>query len=191
MSIFDLTIRLPDWTESFTAKWPERCDGAERRMEMAIALARENVRHRTGGPFGAVVFDQETHRWLGLGMNLVTHVNCSILHAEMVALALAQKNTGRFDLSAGGQRQLVTTCEPCAMCLGAIPWSGVCSVVCGARDEDARIVGFDEGDKPPDWISTLRRRGIDVVRDVLRDQAVQVLQDYAADGGPIYNAGPM
>jgi len=45
-------------------------------------------------------------------------------------------------------------------------------VLCGARDEDARAVGFDEGAKPPDWAAALRERGITVKRDVLRDEAL-------------------
>ena len=40
-------------------------------------------------------------------------------------------------LGDGRAFELVTTTEPCAMCLGAIPWSGLSSVVCGARDQDA------------------------------------------------------
>lgn len=73
------------------------------------------------------------------------------------------------------------------MCLGAIPWSGVSRLVCGARDEDARRIGFDEGDKPSDWIGRLRKRGIEVVRDVSRTEAVSVLEEYARNGGIIYN----
>jgi tRNA(Arg) A34 adenosine deaminase TadA len=74
------------------------------------------------------------------------------------------------------------------MCLGAIYWSGVRSVVCGARDEDARSIGFDEGSKPADWVGTLESRGISVTKDVLRDEARSVLLSYKEAGGAIYNA---
>ena len=57
-------------------------------------------------------------------------------------------------------------------------------MVCGARDEDARAIGFDEGPKMPDWIPALERRGISVVRD----EAAAVLEEYAGRGGVIYNA---
>ena len=73
------------------------------------------------------------------------------------------------------------------MCLGAVPWSGVTRLVCGARDEDARRVGFDEGAKPADWIGAMESRGIAVVRDVLRAEAVAVLDLYVARGGRIYS----
>jgi tRNA(Arg) A34 adenosine deaminase TadA len=75
------------------------------------------------------------------------------------------------------------------MCYGALPWSGISRLACGARDADARAVGFDEGPKLDDWIEQLNARGIDVVRDVLRGDAVAVLHDYAASGGTIYNPG--
>ena len=75
------------------------------------------------------------------------------------------------------------------MCLGAVPWSGVRSLVCGARDEDARSIGFDEGDKPGDWVASLSGRGIRVQRDVCRAAAAGVLRDYIASGGKLYNPG--
>ncbi len=74
------------------------------------------------------------------------------------------------------------------MCFGATPWSGVRQVICGARDDDARAIGFDEGPKVDDWAGALESRGIHVVADILREDASQVLKDYAAKGGPIYNA---
>jgi hypothetical protein len=60
--------------------------------------------------------------------------------------------------------------------------------VCGARDADAREIGFDEGPKPPDWIAALEERGIAVVRDVLREEARSVLSLYRDSGGALYNA---
>ena len=128
---------------------------------------------------------------ISLGVNIVEASNCSVLHAEIVAIALAQKALGRYDLSDGGKEdyELVTSTEPCAMCFGAVPWSGVSTLVCGARDEDARSIGFDEGPKLADWVEALESRGITVVRDVLREEAAAVLREYAEGGGTIYNAG--
>jgi len=74
------------------------------------------------------------------------------------------------------------------MCLGAIPWSGVRRVVCGATGEDACAIGFDEGAKPADWVGELRKRGITVVRGVLQTEAQAVLRQYIERGGVIYNA---
>jgi tRNA(Arg) A34 adenosine deaminase TadA len=160
-------------------------------MRLAVELANQNIEHRTGGPFGAAIFETGSGRLVGVGVNLVETSNCSILHAEMVAIATAQKAVGSYDLAAGGRlrHELATSTEPCAMCLGAIPWSGVRQVLCGARGEDACEIGFDEGAKPLNWVGELNGRGIEVARDILREEARAVLRRYAQAGGTIYNAG--
>lgn len=186
----DIVLRLPPWLRVFAQQENRGFDLAESRMRFAIELARQNVEHRTGGPFGAAVFEAAGGRVVGVGVNLVEASNCSMAHAEMIAIAMAQQAVGRYDLSAaGGVYELATSVEPCAMCLGAIPWSGLKRVICGAHGEDAAAIGFDEGAKPADWVGELRKRGIEVVRNVLRDEARAVLQQYAQAGGLIYNAG--
>jgi tRNA(Arg) A34 adenosine deaminase TadA len=136
------------------------------------------------------VFEMESGRLVAAGVNLVVYEGCSIRHAEMIALMLAQKSVGTFDLGAVGIPgcELVTSAEPCAMCLGAIPWSGVRRLVSGARGEDVEAIGFDEGSKPDGWGGELERRGIEVIRDCCRDEAVAVLREYAGKGGPLYNS---
>jgi tRNA(Arg) A34 adenosine deaminase TadA len=186
-----VVLQLPSWIESTLAQAEQVYPTVEERMRLIIKLSQLNIEHRTGGPFGAGIFESESGRLISAGVNLVESANCSLAHAEMVAIAVAQRVIGSYDLSGGkdGVYQLVTSTEPCAMCLGAIPWSGVRSVVCGARDQDARSIGFDEGSKPPDWVKSLERRGINVVRDVLREQAKAVLLEYGERGGLIYNPG--
>ena len=180
-------LRLPSWLRGWRSRRDGGFESIESRMRFVIELARQNVQHRTGGPFGAAVFDHVSGQVLGLGVNLVEASNCSMAHAEMIAITLAQQTVGHYDLGAAGVYELATSVEPCAMCLGAIPWSGVRRVVCGAHGEDAAVIGFDEGAKPPDWVGELRKRGIEVIRDVLADEARAVLQQYAQTGGLIYN----
>ena len=184
------TLRLPAWVPAYLQGLDGAYPTAEERMAVAIALARLNVEHGTGGPFGAAVFDLAHHTLLAPGVNLVVAANCSVLHAEIVALITAQQRVGSYDLSAGGGAgyELVSSAEPCAMCMGAVPWSGVRSLVCGARDKDVRSAGFDEGAKPDDWVAALTARGVAVRQDVCREAARDVLLAYAAQGGPIYNA---
>jgi tRNA(Arg) A34 adenosine deaminase TadA len=183
----DFSFQLPDWVRQ---RVPANLVlfSVEARMQFVLGLAREQVRRGSGGPFAAAVFGPE-HELLSVGVNLVEPAQCSLLHAEMVAIALAQKALGRYDLGDAGKFdcELVTSTEPCAMCFGAVPWSGVTRLVCGARDADARAIGFDEGDKLPEWQQALEQRGITVMRDVLRADAAAILQEYASKGGLIYN----
>jgi tRNA(Arg) A34 adenosine deaminase TadA len=185
------TLTLPSWLEKFLSEAKTSYPAVEDRMRLAIELSRLNVEHGTGGPFGAVVFDMRDGSLFAPGVNLVLATNCSLLHAEITALILAQQRAGFFDLSAEGMApyELVTSTEPCAMCLGAVQWSGVRKLVCGARGEDAEKIGFDEGEKSPAWVEGLERRGISVVRDVCRKEAVAVLLEYQESGGIVYNPG--
>ena len=183
-----LTVQLPEWVNTCIPDSETVYATVEERMELAIQLAAENIKH-DGGPFGAVIFELQTGKLIAPGINLVMQTNCSVVHAEIVAIILAQQMLGNFDLGAEGlpEYELVTSTEPCAMCLGAIPWSGIFSLVCGARDKDAREIGFDEGEKPKHWIGALENRSIKVTRDIFRNKAKAVLQKYVDEGGIIYN----
>lgn len=182
------TVTLPEWVVDAIPGPETVFSTAEERMQLVLALARQNIKNG-GGPFGAAVFDMESGRLVAPGINLVQQSNCSVVHAEIVAIILAQQQVANFDLGADGLPacELVSSTEPCAMCLGALPWSGIRSLVCGARDADARGIGFDEGEKPENWIAALESRGIRVTRDILRSGATAIMQQYVDEGGIIYN----
>ncbi|QIN77890.1 nucleoside deaminase [Rubrobacter marinus] len=184
------TLRLPEWVDGFLPDAETPYPSVEDRMRLVVGLARENVERGTGGPFGAAVFDLRSGRLVAPGVNAVVALGLSVAHAEVLAISTAQGVLGRFDLGGEGEPplELVTSTEPCAMCSGAILWSGVRSLASGARDEDARAVGFDEGPKAHRWELPFEERGITVARDVLREEAAGVLRRYAEGGGEIYNA---
>ena len=183
-------FRLPSWAIRLARSQQRPILTARDRMRFVIQLALTNVALETGGPFGAAVFETTTGRLVSIGVNLVVATNCSLAHAEIVALANAQQAIGHFDLGAPGmpKHELVTSCEPCSMCYGAIPWAGVRKVLCGARGGDAEAIGFDEGPKPKNWVTALKKRGIAVSRDLCRDEATAVFQYYKKAGYAIYNA---
>jgi len=158
-------------------------------MRLVIEFSRLNGQQGTGGPFGAAIFRMDTWHLVAVGVNRVQALNSSMAHAEMVAIMQAQRSMQSFDLGAEGfpACELVTSTEPCAMCFGALPWSGVRQLVCGATSHDAEQIGFDEGPKHPLWMDELESRGIHVITGVRRREAVAVLKDYHAAGGLIYN----
>jgi tRNA(Arg) A34 adenosine deaminase TadA len=184
-----IVIGPPDWLDG-AVDWSARYESDEARMRVAVELARQNVLRGTGGPFGAGVFGGEGGRLVAAGVNSVTRLNNSVLHAETLAIMLAQAKLGTYALGAapGEAYLLVTSCEPCAMCLGATLWSGVRGLVCGAAKEDATAVGFDEGPVFAESWAYLRRRGVRIARGVLRDEAVAVLELYRSRGGAIYSS---
>lgn len=180
-----LTIALPSWAlERQDAR--RSYESLEDRMSVAIDIARRNVEHGTGGPFGAAVFETGSGRLVAVGMNLVVSSGNAFLHAETVALMFAQREVGTFSLRSP-EHDLFTSCAPCAMCLGAVLWSGVSRLVSGAAREDAMEIGFDEGPVFDASYEYLVSRGINCQAGVLRDEARAVLRDYRARGAPIYN----
>ncbi|MEK7286353.1 MAG: nucleoside deaminase [Nitrospirota bacterium] len=183
-----IQIHLPAWLSDFIGH-REIITEMRDRMQFVIAASRENVVQKTGGPFAAAIFEIESGRLISLGINLVATEKSSILHAEIVAILVAQKKLGRYKLGEIGmsQYELVTSSEPCAMCFGAIPWSGVSRVITGATEADVRAIGFDEGAKVDDWQAALLARQIEVVSEVEKDAAATVLKEYTEGGGAIYN----
>jgi tRNA(Arg) A34 adenosine deaminase TadA len=189
MSFPGLRIELPAWVSAMALDGDRVYATDEERMDLVLELTARNVSEGTGGPFGAAIFDMDSGRLIAPGVNVVVPARWSSGHAEMVAFAIAQQRLESHDLGAAGMPrcEIFASTEPCAMCLGATPWSGVRRVVCAARDEDARTLGFDEGSKPPDWVGQLAARDIAVVRDIRREESTRILKDYVERGGPVYN----
>jgi tRNA(Arg) A34 adenosine deaminase TadA len=181
-------VDYPGWVPEVIGRTTTYPDD-EAKMRLAIALSRANVEHGTGGPFGAAIFEKVSGRLVAVGMNSVVRLNNCTLHGEMVAFMMAQHVVGAFSLSAPGLpvHELFTSCEPCAMCLGATLWSGVRRVVYGAGRADASRLDFEEGPVFPASYKYLEDRGIEIVRDLLRDEARSVLELYRAKNGKIYN----
>lgn len=181
-------VEYPSWVSDVVDHTRSYANDTE-KMRLAIAVSRANVETDTGGPFGAAIFEQATGKLVAVGMNSVVRLNNCTLHGEMVAFMMAQQVVGSFSLSGPGQpvHELFTSCEPCAMCLGATLWSGVKRVVYGAGREDASRLNFEEGPVFPESYAYLEARGIEIVRDVLRDEAKAVLELYRTMSGKIYN----
>jgi tRNA(Arg) A34 adenosine deaminase TadA len=184
----EIRIACPPWVTS-VVDWTATYDTMEDRTQLAIDLARENVLRGTGGPFGAAIYETSSGRLVAVGVNLVVPLNNSSLHAEMVAFMMAQAIRGSYTLQRGGlpEHALHSSCEPCAMCLGAVLWSGVRRVVWSATREDAGSLDFDEGPVFNASYDYLRARGIEFDGGVLREEGRAVLELYGARGGTIYN----
>lgn len=184
-----LTLTLPTWI--FDLGLPDQLAHLSDRVELVLGLAARNVEHRSGGPFAAAVFEQEAGRLVAVGVNGVVSQNSSLAHAEMLAIGLAQAALGTYDLGDPTlpAYQLVTSSQMCAMCLGAVVWSGVREVVYSTTAGDVTATaGFDEGPNPADYRRQLVSRGISVIPAVMRDKGLAVLRSYVASGVIVYNA---
>ena len=72
------SFELPAWVEPFLVEWQQPLSSIEARMRLAVALSKESVLKKTGGPFGAVVVHEETGELVSVGINLVTTAGLSI-----------------------------------------------------------------------------------------------------------------
>ena len=180
-----LHLTMPVWMHDF--EFAPAYPGDDAKVALAIELARRNVEACSGGPFGAAVFNA-ADRIIAIGVNRVLQQSCSVAHAETMAYMLAQQRLQRSRLNEeGGPITLATSAQPCCQCYGATFWAGIDQLLIGARAEDVmELTEFDEGPLPADWPGELQRRGIEVVRDLHRDDACAVLQAYGQLGGAFY-----
>lgn len=185
------TLTMPDWADEELRKLPDTMPTVEDRMAAVIRFSRLNIEHGTGGPFAAGVFERESGKPLMIGVNRVMAHQISSAHAEVMTLSLAQQILGTYDL--GGPNlpvyQFVVNWRPCAMCFGATLWSGIRSlVIAGSGPELEQITGFDEGPVHPEWKAELTKRGIELIEDVLKEEAMAVYRQFAASQAFVYNA---
>jgi guanine deaminase len=119
---------MPGQDEQQDARW----------LAEAVELAVSNVA-AGGGPFGALIVRDGAV--LASGVNAVTTTNDPTAHAEVVAIRTACKTIGDFRLTGC---VLVTSCEPCPLCLAAALWARVERVLYAADRYDAARGGFDD-----------------------------------------------
>ncbi|ANP71184.1 nucleoside deaminase [Cryobacterium arcticum] len=187
----EFTLSLPPWLVEELPGLPAVLSTLDERMALVNALAARNYREGNGGPFAAIVVDATTGALVSVGVNVVLSSGVAGAHAEIMALGLAQRATGTWDLGADPARplELVVNWRPCVMCYGATMWSGVRRlVVAGSGAELEELTGFDEGPMREDWAEQFEARGITVVQDIGREEALQVFREYGAADVLVYNA---
>jgi len=184
-------LNLPPWAVDELNHLPVYFSSHEERMAVVIEFSRKNFKRNTGGPFAAGIFERDTGKLIVIGVNRVVPLTCSSAHAEVMAISLAQHKLGVLDLGGPGMPayQIVVNWLPCAMCFGALFWSGVRSlVIAGDGPELEAITGFDEGPIHPQWRAELKKRNIGLIEDILQDDAIAAYKEYAASNPFVYNA---
>ena len=186
----DFSVSLPQWLQHEISSLPESIPNIDEQMAHVIKCSRLNIEHDTGGPFAAAVFEKESGKHISTGVNRVMPEACSSAHAEVVALSMAQKLLSTWDLSSlDHSYQLVVNWRPCIMCYGAVIWSGVQTLItAGDSHELETITGFDEGPVPDNWIEELNKRGIDVINNIGKSDAIEVYRAFKQSGKHVYNA---
>jgi len=146
-------------------------------MQEAIRLSELAVEHGNE-PFGAVlvkdgeiVFSNE---------NQIYTASDPTFHAEAGLLRRFCAQTGITDLRA---YTLYSSCEPCFMCCGAMVWTRLGRLVCGASDRDlCRILG-EEGAECCRLVFEHSGWRPQVTSGVLREESLRVLTAYFSKHG--------
>ena len=136
-------------------------------MEEAIRLATENMLAGEGGPFGAVIVQQNTI--IARGWNRVTSTNDPTAHAEIDCIRKACKDLETFDLSGC---IMFVNCEPCPMCLSAAYWANIKQIYYGAARHDAANAGFNDVFIYEEFDQPVNKRRM-VMEQVLHSKALE------------------
>lgn len=108
-------------------------------LELASQSSLENVRSGRGGPFSALVI--RDGQLVASACNEVLESGDPTAHAEVSVIRKACRILNSFQLD---DCILISSCEPCPMCLGAIYWARPRAVYFVNSREEAAAIGFDD-----------------------------------------------
>jgi tRNA(Arg) A34 adenosine deaminase TadA len=142
-----------------------------RRAIDLAALARAHGNH----PFGALLADPDGNV-LAEAENTVTTDHDVTGHAETNLVRTASR---KFPAAVLASATLYTSTEPCAMCAGAIYWSGISRVIYGLSETGlAQLAGVDPKnptmDLPARIVLGSGQRAIEVIGPLLVEEATAV-----------------
>ena len=139
-------------------------------LREAIRRARDLADKGEAGYVAAVLSGD---RVIAMCANEVGETRDPSRHAEIAAIAAATKALDRMDLSGA---TLVSTLQPCEMCLAAMRWAGIGRVVFAARQEMVHPKYFQFGGlRLPDYQAA--GRGFVSVGGVLEEEVIDLYAD--------------
>lgn len=147
-------------------------------LRQAIALAAR-AREHGNHPFGALLCVDE--KVVLTAENTVNTESDPTAHAETNLIRQAVRRLGPQEMA---RSTLYTSCEPCAMCTGAIYWAGVRRVVYALSSEE--LAGLAGADFTVPCRELFRRAGrkVEVVGPLLEEEAIKVHEGYWSESRP-------
>lgn len=141
-------------------------------MNIAIELSKKAYY-----PYGAIIVrDNEI---IGRSDTETPISKTAYSHAELRAIEDAMSHLGGYLCAEGGQGATIySSCEPCAMCMGAILYTGIDRLVYGATLEDSKECVNDVLAHSKDIAEICTNRKIQIVPELEREKAVEVLKEW-------------
>jgi tRNA(Arg) A34 adenosine deaminase TadA len=144
----------------------------ERFLRQAIELAA-SARGRGNHPFGALLAIEQSvvltaENTVNTGRNPTAHAETNLI----------QKAIRELPMEELVRSTLYTSCEPCAMCVGAIYWAGIRRVVYALSSEElAKLAGGDFL-VPCRELFNRASQGVEVYGPLLMEEAIKVHEGY-------------
>lgn len=143
----------------------------EKYMMEALKEA-EKARDLGEVPIGCVIVKDQ--KIIGRGYNRTVIEKDPTAHAEILAIRDAANFLGGWRLL---ETDLYVTCEPCAMCAGAMVWARVTKVVFGTKDPKAGACGS--------VVNILQENGfnhqVEIESGILEEPCKAILQSFFKD----------
>lgn len=142
----------------------------EKFIDIAIELSKKAVY-----PYGAIIV--KNGEIIGRSDSDVPVSKTAYSHAELRAIEDAMDHLGGHLCAEGGKDCVIySSCEPCAMCMGAILYTGIEKLVYGATLEDSKECVNDILVTAQVIADNCKNRNIEIIKEVHRDKAVEVLK---------------
>jgi tRNA(Arg) A34 adenosine deaminase TadA len=153
-------------------------EGDERLLRLAIAVSARSREHGNH-PFGAVLADHDGVVLLEAENSVVTTGDVTG-HAETNLIRSASRTLPREVLA---RATVYSSAEPCAMCAGAIYWSGVGRLVYAMAESDLlALTGDHPGNPTLDLgcrvVLGSGQRSVEVVGPALAGEAIAVHEGF-------------
>ena len=140
-------------------------------MEMAVVEAYKGINNGEGGPFGAVIVENDevlagAHNTMLLNKN-------PIRHAEINAITEACRIKGDYDLSGC---VIYSTTEPCPMCFSAIHWARIDLIVFGTAIKDVQSLGLNELSVSVEKMTERGGSSVAIEKGVMIEECLELLK---------------
>lgn len=144
--------------------------------DIAIELSKKAVY-----PYGAIIV--KNGEIIGRSDIDIPVSKTAFSHAELRAIENAMEHLGGHLCAEGGKDCVIySSCEPCAMCMGAILYTGIEKLVYGATLEDSKECVNEILVKAQDIANNCTNRKIEIISEVHRDKAIAVLKNFKEQG---------
>ncbi len=144
----------------------------EKFIDIAIELSKKSMY-----PYGAIIV--KNGEIIGRSDADVPVSKTGFSHAELRAIENAMEHIGGHLCAEGGKGcTIYSSCEPCAMCMGAILYTGIERLVYAATLEDSKECVNEILAKAEDVADACKNRKIEIIKELHKDKAVEVLKNW-------------